>query len=77
MKLTNCKTTKVPKTSLPPRRGQIKLKIIRKIAKAAASWAGGIGGKRGNGGGGCLSSASTTPHDVSSGFNSDYHSDKL
>lgn len=76
MEFTNCKVTKTPKTSLPPKRGQIKLKIIRKITKAAASWAGGVRGKRGDCGG-CLSSTSTTPHDISSEFNSDHHSDKL
>ncbi|XP_059664424.1 uncharacterized protein LOC132310249 [Cornus florida] len=67
-----------PKTSLlPPRRGQIKPKVIREVFKFV-KMAGKVGGKKGEnggGGGGCLSSTSTTPHATPSGHTSETHSD--
>jgi hypothetical protein len=53
--------------SLPPRRGQIKVKILRVIAAGILA---GFGGKK-NGIGGSLSSNSTTLAAIPSGYNSD------
>lgn len=64
-----------PNPRFTPRRGQIKIKIIKKIAHAIVSLTVGYGSK-GGGNGGCLSLASTTPPEPSNGFNSDCLSDK-
>ncbi|KAF8395027.1 hypothetical protein HHK36_018966 [Tetracentron sinense] len=62
------------KSNIPPKRGQIKAKIIGNLFKAviavASKAVGGLGRKKGEGGGG--SSASTTP--PPSTYTSDWHS---
>ncbi|PQQ05954.1 hypothetical protein Pyn_15020 [Prunus yedoensis var. nudiflora] len=63
-----------PSQSLPPKRGQIKIKIIKGLVKSLASMAGGRG-RRPREDGGFLSSSSQTPAQTPSGFCSGAQSD--
>ncbi|KAE8038931.1 hypothetical protein FH972_011393 [Carpinus fangiana] len=64
---TESESMKPHARSLPPRRGQIKRKMLRVIAAGIVA---GLGGKK-TGIGGSLNSDSTTPATSPSGYNSD------
>ncbi|CDP08954.1 unnamed protein product [Coffea canephora] len=70
MESQTSQSTKKTNQTLPPRRGQIKMKIFKSIAGIVTKAS---GSKRKNAG--PLSSTSTTPHETPSGFNSDADSD--
>ncbi|KAB2614866.1 hypothetical protein D8674_021454 [Pyrus ussuriensis x Pyrus communis] len=60
---------------LPPRRGQIKIKIFNELFKFLAPMAGG-GARKPRENGGFLSSSSQTPAETPSGYCSDAQSDR-
>lgn len=72
MEITASKPKNNPNQSLPPKRGQIKKKILSKFLKSIA---GGSKRKGRENDEMPLSSTSTTPHETPSGYNSDDHSD--
>ncbi|KAL6967401.1 hypothetical protein U1Q18_033209 [Sarracenia purpurea var. burkii] len=73
MEITISKPKTKPKSSLPPRRGQIKLRILKEIVKPVASIASIAGWlvRRRREDEGTLTSTSTTSHETPSGYNSD------
>ncbi|KAM1355237.1 hypothetical protein ACFX13_030234 [Malus domestica] len=60
---------------LPPRRGQIKIKIFKELVKFLAPMAG-RGARKPRENGGFLSSSSQTPAETTSGYCSDVQSDR-
>ncbi|EEF32147.1 conserved hypothetical protein [Ricinus communis] len=61
--------------TLPPRRGQVKVRIIKEVVKSVSAFFGKRGRPSGDGGGGFTTSNSSTPATISSGYNSDAPSD--
>ncbi|KAL7264641.1 hypothetical protein ACSBR1_002577 [Camellia fascicularis] len=71
MQNTSYKSNSIPRPTLPPRRGQIKLRILGKFIKSVASIGGGGVGRGKGENGESLSPISTTPLETPSGYNSD------